>query len=342
MSVDVLPALKRNFGPYAHEAHRRRYLILMAFLIVAAVLVTGLLLTWGNQYEVFSERWWRISGMRISSVLVIATVTFCQALATVTFQTVTNNRILTPSIMGFESLYVLIQTTIIFFFGAAGLVTIDPFSRFLVQSALMVLFAVLLYSWLLSGRLGNLHVMLLVGIIIGGGMAAFATFLQQMLTPNEFDILRARLFGSVSNATVDFLWFVIPVCAVIGTTIWMFGPRLNVISLGSDISTNLGLHHKRQLILMLTLVSILMAMSTSLVGRMMFLGFLAAILAYSVADTYDHRRILPTAWLLAYVILASAYFLLRHVFTLVDAVVIVVELIGGLVFLIVVLRKGRL
>lgn len=343
MSAETLTApAKRGFGPYAHAAHRTRYLTFLAALIAAAVVVTVLLLTWGNEYEIFSDRWWRISSMRISSVLVIATVAFCQALATVTFQTVTGNRILTPSIMGFESLYVLIQTAIIFFFGATGMMTMPPFARFLLQCLLMVGFAVLLYTWLLSGKLGNLHVMLLVGIIIGGGMAALSTFMQQMLTPNEFDILRAKLFGSVSNANDDFLWFVIPVCALIGASLWLLGPRLDVISLGHDISTNLGLHHKRQLILMLTLISVLMAMSTALVGRMMFLGFLAALLAYSIADTYDHRRILPTAWLLAYVILASAYFLLRHVFTLVDAVVIVVELIGGLVFLLVVLRKGRL
>jgi iron complex transport system permease protein len=93
---------------------------------------------------------------------------------------------------------------------------------------------------------------------------------------------------------------------------------------------------------MLTLVSVLMAMSTSLVGPMTFLGFLMASLAYSVTDTYDHRRIFPVAWLLGYVVLGGAYFLLRHVFPLVDAVTIIVELVGGLLFLVVILRKGRL
>lgn len=332
----------RGVGPYASHAHRTRYLVILAALIASAAAITILLLTWGNEYELFSERWWRISTMRVTSIVVIATVTFCQALATVTFQTVTNNRIITPSIMGFESLYVLMQTTIVFFFGASGAVSISPFGRFLLQVSMMVLFAVLLYSWLLSGRFGNLHVMLLVGIILGAGMGSLSTFMQQMLDPNEFDVLRARLFGNIGNANTDFLWFVIPVCALTGGTIWMLSRRLNVIALGSDISTNLGMGHKRQVMLMLTLVSVLMAMSTSLVGPMTFLGFLMATLAYSITDTYDHRRILPVAWLLGYVILTVAYFLLRHVFALVDAVTIIVELIGGLVFLVVIFRKGRL
>ncbi|MFK4760030.1 iron chelate uptake ABC transporter family permease subunit [Microbacterium sp. ZW T5_45] len=339
MSADTIA---RSSGPFTTPTHRARYRLVLTGLVIGALVLTALLLTWGNSYELFSERWWRISHMRVSGIIVIALVTFCQAFATVTFQTTTNNRIITPSIMGFESLYVLIQTTIVFLFGAAGMVSLPPFARFLLQSALMVLFAILLYSWLLSGRFGNLHVMLLIGIIIGTGMGALSTFLQQMLDPNEFDVLAAKLFGSIGNADTDFLWFVIPVCAVAGGMIWVLARRLDLLGLGRDISTNLGLDHKRQTMLMLTLVSVLMAMSTSLIGPMTFLGFLVATLAYAITDTYDHRRILPVAWLLGFVTLALAYFLLRHVFPLVDAVTIIVELIGGLVFLFVILRKGRL
>ncbi|PCE16454.1 enterochelin ABC transporter permease [Microbacterium sp. SZ1] len=343
MSADLgIRPLPRTTGSFADPAHRRRYRLVLAALIVGAVIVTALLLCWDNPYLPFSERWLRISRMRISGVLVIAVVTFCQAFATIAFQTATNNRIITPSIMGFESLYVLIQTAIVFFFGVTGLSGFDPFTRFLLQSALMVLFAVLLYSWLLSGRFGNLHVMLLIGIILGTGMGALSTFLQQMLDPNEFDVLAARLFGSITNANTDFLWFVIPVCLAAGGAIWMLARRLDLIALGRDVSTNLGLNHKRQVMLVLTLVAVLSAMSTSLFGPMTFLGFLIATLAYAIADTYDHRLLLPVAWLLGYVTLGVAYFLLKHVFTLVSAVTIIVELIGGLVFLIVILRKGRL
>lgn len=343
MSADLgIRPLARSSGSFADPAHRRRYRLVLAGLIAGALVITALLLCWDNPYALFSERRLRISRMRVSGVLVIAVVTFCQAFATIAFQTATNNRIITPSIMGFESLYVLIQTAIVFFFGVAGLSGFDPFTRFLLQSALMVLFAVLLYSWLLSGRFGNLHVMLLIGIILGTGMGALSTFLQQMLDPNEFDVLAARLFGSITNANTDFLWFVIPVCAAAGGAVWMLSRRLDLIALGRDVSTNLGLNHRRQVMLMLTLVAVLSAMSTSLFGPITFLGFLVATLAYAIADTYDHRLLLPVAWLLGYVALGLAYFLLRHVFTLVSAVTIIVELIGGLVFLVVILRKGRL
>src|SRR5690554_2378752 len=115
---------------------------------------------------------WRIAEMRATNVVVMAVVAICQATATVSFQTVTNNRIITPSIMGFESLYVAIQTGAVYFLGVAGVVAIQGVSQFLLQVALMVAFALLLYGWLLSGRYGNLQIMLLIGIIIGGGLGS--------------------------------------------------------------------------------------------------------------------------------------------------------------------------
>ncbi|MDI6022152.1 iron chelate uptake ABC transporter family permease subunit [Leucobacter sp. UT-8R-CII-1-4] len=334
--------VSRHVGPYASRTHHRRYYVILGGLIVAALALTVLLLTWGNSYPLLSEKWWRISGMRVDSLVVIALVTFCHSFGTVAFQTVTNNRIITPSIMGFESLYVLIQTSIVYFFGTTGLVELSGLTQFLMQTSMMVLFAVLLYSWLFSGKLGNLHIMLLVGIILGTGLGALSAFMQRMLNPNEFDVLLARLFGNIGNANTSYLPIVIPICAATGIAIWLLARRLNVLSLGAEISTNLGMNHRRQVMLMLTLVTILMAMSTSLVGPMTFLGFLVATLAYSLTDTYDHRLIFPIAWLLGYVILGGAYFLLRHVLPMVDAVTIIVELIGGLAFLIVILKRGRL
>ncbi|WRS29347.1 iron chelate uptake ABC transporter family permease subunit [Actinomycetaceae bacterium MB13-C1-2] len=329
-------------GAFASVKHERKYRLTIAALLVAAVAVTVLILTWGNNFEIFGDKWWRVARMYGSAVVVIAVVTFAQSFATVTFQTVTNNRIITPSIMGFDSLFVLIQTSIVYLFGTTGVLAVSPGLRFALQVTLMVAFAVGLYSWLLSGRLGSLHVMLLVGIVIGTGLGAISTFMQRMLDPNEFDVLRARLFANIGNAETGLLVYVVPICVVVGGIIWVLGRRLNVLSLGAETSTNLGLNHKRQVMLMLTLVAILSAMSTSLIGPMTFLGFLCATLAYSLVDTYDHRRILPVAWLLGYVILGGAYFLLRHVFTMVDAVTVIVELIGGLAFLIVIMKRGRL
>lgn len=332
----------RRTGPFPTPARRRRYLIVVGVLLVIALLATYGILGYGNRAEFMSRQWVTIAGLRVESVVVILVVAFCQSFATVSFQTATQNRILTPSIMGFESMYVAIQTAAVFFLGISGVTLLDGPARFFLQAGLMVLMSVLLYSWLLSGRFGNLHIMLLVGVVVGGGLGSLSTFMQRLLEPNEFDILSARLLGSISNASTENLPYVIPVCLAAGVALWLRSRRMNLMALGRDATNNLGLNHRRELMTTLLLVSVMMAMTTSLVGPMTFLGFLVATLAYSLTDTYDHRLILPVAFLAGYSVLALAYFTLRNVFYAGGAVTVIVELVGGLVFLIVLLRKGRL
>jgi iron complex transport system permease protein len=244
--------------------------------------------------------------------------------------------------MGFESLYRLVQTSAVYFLGAAGITFLTGPGQFLLQIALMVAFAAVLYGWLLVRRSGNLQITLLVGIVLGGGLGAAATFLQRLLTPSEFDILTARLIGSIANADTDELGWAIGLAAVTGLLLWMQGGRLNVMSLGRDTAMNLGLAHRRQMIIVLLLVSVLMAVSTALVGPMTFLGFLIAMLAYQLGDTYDHRLLFPMAWLIGIVVLAGSYFVLKHLFYAEGSVGIIIEVVGGTFFLAYILRKGRL
>ena len=335
-------AQRSSAGAFATPAARRRYVIVVVVLLALSVFFAGGLLAWDNPLPFGTPGFWRIAELRLTNVIVMGVVAFCQAMATVSFQTATNNRIITPSIMGFESLYVAIQTGVVYFAGAASLVAFSGMTQFVVQVSLMVLLATALYTWLLAGRRGSMHVMLLVGIIIGGGLGSVSTFMQRLLTPSEFDVLNARLFGSVSNADASLLPIAIPLCLAAGLALWLSARRLNVVAMGADVSNNLGLNHRWETIRILFLISILMAVSTALVGPLTFLGFLVATLAYQFADTYDHRRIFPVAMLMGFVVLSGAYFLMNHVFYAQGVVGIIIELVGGSVFLYVILRKGRL
>lgn len=324
------------------SAPPQKYWITLACVWGLAVALAFAYLVYGNPMEFGTRKFWLIAERRADALIAMAVVAVCQAMATVSFHTVTNNRILTPSIMGFESLYVAINTATIFFLGASGLNDARSVPTFLMQMAVMVGLSLVLYSWLLTNRKQNMHAMLLVGVVIGGGLGSLSTFMQRMLTPSEFDILAARLFGSVNNAETEYYPIVIPI-AVIATTLLVLNARkLNVIALGADVSANLGVNHKAQAIYTLILVSLLMATTTALVGPMTFLGFLVATLAYQLADTYDHRYIFPMAVGLALLVLLAAYFLMQHVFTAQGVVSIIIELVGGSVFLFVIMRKGRL
>ena len=332
----------REVGAFQTSQSKRRYWLVVGALVVAALLFTAGLLSWGNPMEFGTRGYWLIAERRMNSVIAMAVVAVCQAVATVAFQTVTNNRIITPSIMGFESLYVAIHTSTVYFLGAAGLNNARTLEMFVVQLVLMVGLSLILYTWLLAGDNPNMHAMLLVGIVLGGGLGSVSTFMQRLLTPSEFDVLTARLFGSVNNADPAYYPLAVPLALVAAGLMYVNSRRLNVLGLGRDVAVNLGVNHKKHAVFTLVLVSVLMAVSTALVGPMTFLGFLVATLAYQFADTYDHRYVFPMAALLGYCILAGAYFIMNHIFYAQGVVSIIIELVGGLTFLIVVLQKGRL
>ncbi|WP_439902949.1 iron chelate uptake ABC transporter family permease subunit [Microbacterium azadirachtae] len=333
---------ERSSGAFSTARARRRYALVVAMLaVVAGAALVGLLVH-GNPVPFGTDGFWRIVQLRVTGVVVILVVAVAQATATVAFQTAANNRIVTPSIMGFESLYTAIQTAAVFALGAAGVTALQGVPQFALQIVLMTGFAVALYGWLLSGRRGSMHVMLLVGIVLGGGLGAVSTFLQRMLTPSEFDVLSARLFGSIANAEASYLPLAIPLCLTGSVLLLLRSRRLNVLALGSDAANALGVDHRREQLRVLLLVAVLMATSTALVGPMTFLGFLVATLAYQLADTHDHRLVLPVAILTAIAVLGGAYFVMKHVFAAQGAVSIIIELVGGSVFLLVLLRKGRL
>ncbi|MFC7374805.1 iron chelate uptake ABC transporter family permease subunit [Brachybacterium sp. GCM10030268] len=337
-----LPRRRSSSGPFPDARSSRRYWSVVGALVVLAAAFGLGLLAIDNPMPVGTRGFWLIAELRATSLVVMAIAAFCQATATIAFQTVTNNRIITPSIMGFESLYTVIQTAAVYLLGVAGVVALQGTAQFLAQVALMVGLSVLLYGWLLRGKYANMQVMLLIGIIIGGGLGSVSTFMQRLLSPSEFDVLSARLFGSVTNASVEYLPYAIPLCLVAGVLVWLNARRLNVIALGRDVCLNVGVDHGRQTIYTLVLVSVLMAVSTALIGPMAFFGFLVATLTYQLTGTHDHRRLLPVGVLAGFVVLSGAYFLMNHVFYAQGVVSIIIELVGGSVFLAVILRKGRL
>ena len=117
--------------------------------------------------------------------------------------------------------------------------------NFVGQLALMVVLTLVLYSWLLTSQRASMHAMLLIGVMLGAGLGSVSTFMQRLLTPSDFDVLTARLFGSVANADASYLPLAIPLCVASAAALWWRSRRLNLVGLGRDVSTNLGLDHRR-------------------------------------------------------------------------------------------------
>lgn len=332
----------RSARAFPSKKEEKRYWILLVTLITLGALSTYGLLVYNNPVPIDSPSFIPVVKRRVVAIVAMIISAICQSLSTVAFQSTTSNRIITPSLLGFEALYSTIHTSTIFFFGAGAFINFTGVGSFIFQVVAMVLMSLILYGWLLSGKYGNLQLMLLVGVIIGTGLRSLSSFMRRLLAPSEFDILQARLFGSVNNADSQYFYVAIPIVIIAGLLILTYSKKLNVLSLGKDVCASLGVNHKLGVISVLILVSVLMAVSTALVGPLTFYGFLVATLSYQVAPTYDHRYIFPMALAMGFLILTGAYFLMYHVFAAQGVVSVIIEMVGGITFLIVILRKGTL
>lgn len=332
----------RSAKAFRSKKEEKRYWTLLITLIALGSLAAYGLLVYNNPVPVDSPSFIPVVKRRMVAIVAMTISAVCQALSTVAFQSITNNRVITPSLLGFEALYSTINTSTMFFLGASAFISLSGVGSFVFQVAAMVLMSLILYGWLLSGKYGNLQLMLLVGVIMGTGLKSLSSFMRRLLAPSEFDILQARLFGSVNNADPEFFPIAIPLVIIAGILLLAFSKRLNIVSLGKDVSTSLGVNHQFSVIFTLILVAVLMSVSTALVGPLTFYGFLVATLSYQAAQTYDHRYIFPMALAIGFLIITGAYFFMYHIFNAQGVVSVIIEMFGGITFLLVVLRKGTL
>ncbi len=283
--------------------------------------------------------WSFVIPFRGRKLLGLILVGYSVALSTVLFQTATNNRILTPSIMGFDSLYVLLQTSLVFFFGIGSLISLNSDLHFLLEMVVMIGFASALFSWLFVWQERSLHLLVLVGIVFGIMFRSVISFMQRLMDPNAFNVLQDSFFASFSRVDTDHLLFAYAVLAVVTIAVIRMIPVFDVLTLGRANAINLGVNYKRTITAMLIMVSVLVAVSTALVGPVTFFGLLVASLAHSLVGNSKHKYVLPAAVLLAVICLVGGQTVLERIFEFDTALSIIIEFLGGIVFIFLVLRR---
>jgi iron complex transport system permease protein len=234
-------------------------------------------------------------GAKLAAMLLVA---YAVAVSSVLFQTITHNRILTPAIMGFDALYLLIQAVVVFGFGQAATAASHPVAAFLLEVGAMTAFACLLFRWLFSDAVRSLHLMMLVGIIFGLLFRSLSNFVVRLIDPNEFLVLQDRMFASFNTVRVGLLPIALAAVCAASLLVWRMGP-------------------------------------------VTFFGLLVSNLAYQAMGSDRHRHTVPAAVLLSVIFLVGGQTLLERVLGLNTTVSVVIEFLGGLMFLVLILRRGR-
>lgn len=286
---------------------------------------------------------WRYAlSLRIPKTIALLLVASSIAFSSTVFQTLTNNRILTPSVLGLDSLYLFIQSLIVFLFGSSTLARLGENFNFILSVGLMVAFFLLLFQLLFKREERNIFFLLLVGLVMGTFFQSLSTFMQVLIDPNEFLVIQNRMFASFNNMNTEILWLalIISFLAVLFTLKDL--KNLDILSLGRENAINLGVDYDFVVKKFLVLISILVSVSTALVGPITFLGLLVVNLARELLRTFRHKYLIVGAILIASIALTFGQLIAERLLNFSTPISIIINFIGGLYFIFLLLKESKI
>jgi len=278
---------------------------------------------------------------RIIKVVAIVITGGAIAFSTTIFMTITNNRILTPSIMGLDSLYMLTQTFIIFVFGSKSLIMMNSNINYLLSVGIMVLFSLVFYRLLFKGEDNNIYFLLLIGMILGTFFSSFTSFMQVLIDPNEFMVAQDKMFASVNNVNTNLVYLSIILIIAVVIYFLRFYKYLDVLSLGKDHAVNLGVPYNQVVKQLLVIVAILISIATALIGPITFLGLLVVNITYQFLSTYRHLYLILGSVFLSIIALLGGQFIVEKVFVFETTISVIINFVGGIYFIYLLLKENK-
>ncbi|MGG7565615.1 iron chelate uptake ABC transporter family permease subunit [Rhodovulum sp. DZ06] len=293
--------------------------------------------------------WAFLLPFRAAKLAQLALVGAAISVATILFQTAAGARILTPSALGFDALYVFTLTALVSALGGAGFSALPPALVFALNLGAMTLLGMLLFGLLLRRTGEDLVRLVLAGVVLGILIRALTNFLQRMIDPADFQIVQALSFARFTQADTALLAASSAACLPAFAAAWALRRRLDVLALGPVTAAGLGEPPAPLRRMALALTCVLTAAATALVGPLSggmsgpsaFFGLVVSAFVHAVLPSARHALLLPAAALSGALLLVAGQLAMERIFALATPVTAVIEVIGGGIFLWL-LVKGRL
>lgn len=141
--------------------------------------------------------------IRAPKLAVMLIVSIAIGGASIVFQSIINNTIVTPCLLGMNSLYTLIHTAVVFFAGSGSFLVVNANVSFAVDLVLMGFAATLIYGWLFQKTNHNVLYVLLIGTVLTSFFSSIQSTLTRVMDPNEYDSLLTTLVASFSNVNSE-------------------------------------------------------------------------------------------------------------------------------------------
>jgi ABC-type enterochelin transport system, permease component len=314
-----------------HRGRRTAALVCVCLLVAAAYVFIGL-----NERNIAYNL-----PRRLHIVLAMAIISLALAWSAASFQTITENHILTPSLIGLDSLYLFIQTSVVYFFGAQRLTAMNNARDFLLTVLVMVAAASGLYTLMFRGRRGNIHFLVLVGLVLGQLFRSLASFMQLRIDPNEFAVAQGKMFASFNNLNLS-LTGVTAFCVAAAFAIsFPDFRRLDVLTLGREQAVSLGIAYPGLVRRQLFMVAVMVSAATVLGGPVAFLSVLAVNAARSLLHTFRHAWVLAGSALVCLLCLVSGQLVVERILNFNVPSNVIINLVGGAYLLVLLVRQGR-
>lgn len=276
---------------------------------------------------------------RLKKVAAIIIVGAAIGVSSLIFQTLTENHLLTPSVIGLDAVYLFIQTLTIFMFGTFSVVLFNTYVNFFISVGLMILFTLGLFQLVFKKNV-SVYFILLFGMVMGTCFQSLSSFMHMVMNPDDFLMLQDKMFASFNTVNSSLLG----ICTVIILLMLLFvykrSSQLDVLSLGKVHATNLGIDIDRLTRSMLLVVAILVSVSTALVGPITFLGIIVCNVTYQFMKTFEHRLLIPATIAISAITLLVGQMLTQYLFDGNTEITIMINFAGGLYFIYLLFKEG--
>lgn len=320
------------------ERTRNNLKILILFILVISFSLFYILF---NSYLDDLDLFLYVLKIRLPTLVVILIAAFSIGVASLIFQTIINNRIVTPCILGMNSMYTLTHTAVVFIFGSASIVATNQNIAFGLDVVLMGIIATIIYGFIFKKTKYNILYVLLIGTVLSSFLGSIQSSLIRIMDPNEYDSLLTTLVADFNNVNSEIIIFSLVLIFLLFLFLRKELKLLNVIGLGKDQSINLGIDYDKVIKKLLLGVVLLISIATALVGPISFLGLIIANLARSLFKTYKHSYLTIGSILVGMVTILLGQIISQYIFNFEIPVSTFITIGGGIYFLyLLVFKRG--
>ena len=330
----------------------RRTNLILAVLVLATVLFA---LLYGSYDISFTEvmktlatggdasQHLAIWGIRLPRALVAAFVGAALATSGCIMQSVTHNPLAEPGLLGINSgatmlivLYISLNTTDYTSVLGNNQVLTIPFVA--IVGAFLAAGMILLIARR-KGKISN-NRMVLVGVGINIAFSSVTTLLQLAMSQGNYNRALTWTSGSLWGAGFLYFWMVAPLCLAVILFLLYKGKTLDVLGLGDNIATGLGVDVAKERKILLFFAVLLAAAATAVAGNISFVGLLGPHIAERIVGPVHRRKIVASA-LISAILIIVADTLARNLFSPLEIPVGILLSIIGVPYFIYLMLKTK-